>query len=65
MESLEAPSTAWTAACPVEDRVVGLRALLGIPEDDVPFAVIPVGWPVGKSKTADRSKPERIHRERW
>lgn len=55
----------WTAAYPLADRMEGLRALFGIPEDVIPFAVIPMGWPEGEFKSVDRFKAERIHRGVW
>jgi nitroreductase len=55
----------WLGVHPLEERERGLRALLGIPEEVVPFAVVPVGHPVevkGPSARFDRS---RVHTERW
>lgn len=57
--------TVWTGVYPVEERMAGCRRLLEIPEQILPFALIPVGWPKGDFQTADRFKPERIHREQW
>ena len=55
----------WLGVHPLEERVAGLRALLGIPEDVTPFALVPVGWPAEDKEPADRYEEWRIHRDRW
>ena len=55
----------WLGVHPLEERVAGLRALLGVPEGVVPFAVVAVGRPAESKRPADRYKPEHVRRERW
>ncbi len=55
----------WLGVHPLDERVLGLRRLLGIPDDVIPFAVVPVGHPAESKEPADRYDPERVHRERW
>ena len=55
----------WLGVHPLEERVTGLRRLLGIPDDVTPFAVVPVGHPVEKKAPSDRFDPGRVHHERW
>jgi nitroreductase len=55
----------WLGVHPLEEREEGLRALLGIPGDVVPFAVVPVGYPVEAKGPSDRYDPARVHVERW
>ncbi len=55
----------WLGVYPLEERVTGLRGLLGVPDDVTPFAVVPVGHPVDRKQPADRYQPEHVHRERW
>ena len=57
--------TVWAGIYPVPDRMAGFRSLLAIPEHIYPFALIPIGWPAGDFQTADRFKPELIHRQTW
>ncbi|MCL1980755.1 MAG: nitroreductase family protein [Proteobacteria bacterium] len=57
--------TVWVGVYPLEERMNGFRQLLTIPEDVFPFALIPVGWPAGPFHAVNRSKPERVHRQRW
>ncbi len=55
----------WLGVYPREDRVRGLRSLLGIPETVVPFALLPFGRPAETKKPEDRFEQDRIRRERW
>ncbi len=55
----------WLGVHPLSERVVALRALLGIPESIVPFAVVPVGWPAERKAPSDRFDAGRVHRDRW
>ncbi len=57
--------TVWAGVYPAEDRMVGFRRLLAIPEDIYPFALVPLGWPTGDFPSAERFKPELIHRDIW
>lgn len=56
----------WVGVYPREERVVGFRKLLNIPEHVVPFAVIPVGRPAEqKPPRPDRYNETRIHTNAW
>lgn len=55
----------WLGVYPLEDRVKGLRKLLGIPEHVFPFAIIPVGYPAEGKPPAERYSDSRVHRDRW
>jgi len=55
----------WTALYPMEDRVSGMRKLLGLPEQIIPLSLIPLGYPDEQPGRADRFDPVRVHRERW
>jgi nitroreductase len=55
----------WTAVHPMEDRVRGMRRLLGLPGFVVPLALVPVGFPADSPGPADRFNGARIHRDRW
>ncbi len=57
--------TVWLGVYPRQERVDGLRQLLGVPEQVVPFALIPVGYPAEHKPPAQRYLAERVHRERW
>ncbi len=55
----------WLGFYPLPERVEALRGLLGIPEDVVPFSVVPVGYPAEHPARVDRFDPQRIHSDRW
>ena len=55
----------WLGIYPIEERVKGLRRVLGLPEDIVPFALVPFGHPGEKRKVQDRYDPGRVHRDGW
>jgi nitroreductase len=55
----------WCGAHPRPEREAGLRQLLGIPQNVVPFAVIAVGAPAEEKGPADYYDPARVHREGW
>lgn len=55
----------WVGIYPVEERIRGLRDLLGIPEHVVPLSMVALGYPAEEKKPAARFRPERIHKDRW
>jgi len=55
----------WLGMYPIEERVKGLRRLVGVPEEVIPFSLIPFGHPAEERKLIDRFDPERTHREKW
>ncbi|MBD3363500.1 nitroreductase family protein [Candidatus Dojkabacteria bacterium] len=55
----------WTASYPWEDRMQGFRKLCDIPEDIIPFALIPVGYPDEEKGKDDRFDPEKVHENKW
>ena len=55
----------WLGGYPREDRVSGVRRLLGLPEHVVPMALVPVGHPGETKPPAGRYQESRVHRDRW
>jgi nitroreductase len=55
----------WLGIHPLQERVEGVRALLGIPAGVVPFALVPFGWPAERKEPSDRFDAARVHTERW
>ncbi|MBI5848297.1 MAG: nitroreductase family protein [Nitrospirae bacterium] len=56
----------WVGVYPREDRVTGFRKLFGIPEQVIPFALIPIGHPAEeKPPRSDRYNQSRIHNNTW
>ncbi|MCU0587915.1 MAG: nitroreductase family protein [Syntrophobacteraceae bacterium] len=55
----------WTGFYPMEERVTGMRKLLGLPEHVIPLALVPLGHPDQPSGRQDRFRKDRIHRNGW
>jgi nitroreductase len=55
----------WLGVYPREDRVKGLRKLLGIPEQVVPFSLIALGYKAEEKGFDNRYDAGRVHQDRW
>ena len=55
----------WLAVYPIEERVAGLRKLLGLPDHLVPLNVVSVGRPAEPLRSASRYDPARVTRNRF
>ncbi len=55
----------WLGVYPVEDRVIGIRKLLNMPDNIIPFSLISIGYPAEQKPPANRYDSSRIHYDRW
>ena len=55
----------WLGVYPFEERVTGVRKLLGLPDHVITLVIILVGYPAEKKPPANRFKMERVHRDKW
>ncbi len=55
----------WCGVYPTEERVIAFRRLLGIPEEIIPFSLVPLGYPAEKKEPANRYNEERVHYNKW
>ena len=55
----------WTGVYPTEDRVENLRKLLNLPQNIVPFSLIPLGYPAEEKLRTDRYDKSRVHHNGW
>jgi nitroreductase len=55
----------WLGVYPREDRVAGLKKLLGIPENFIPLAVISIGYPAESKEASQRYDEKKIHINKW
>lgn len=55
----------WLGVYPVEDRVNGIRKLLDMPNNVIPFSLISIGHPAEQKPPANRYNSSRIHYDRW
>ena len=54
----------WTCLYPHRDRMDATRRVLGVPDNLVPFNLIPVGYPLSSHEPMDKWHPERVHRNK-
>ena len=57
--------TVWLGVFPIEERVGGLRRLLGLPDNIIPLSIIALGHPGETKPPANRFNAERVHRNKW
>lgn len=55
----------WLGVYPDSGRMEGLRELLGIPDNIIPFSLIAFGHFEGSVSVQDRFDPEKIHINIW
>lgn len=55
----------WLGVYPRQERVAGMRDLFNIPEQVIPFALIPVGYPAEHKDAENRYREDRVHLDRW
>jgi len=55
----------WTGIYPIKERVEGFRKLLGLPENVVPFCLVPLGYPAKQAPQVDRFQRDRVHHNGW
>ncbi len=55
----------WCAIYPYEDRIRGFRQQFKIPENIIPMAIIPIGYPKKRPTSGHEFKKDRIHRNFW
>lgn len=55
----------WIALYPHENRIFAVREVVELPENIVPFSIIPIGYPAEKKPRQNRFDPDRIHFDKW
>jgi nitroreductase len=57
----------WLGVAPEEDRIEYVRGIFDLPDNVVPFCIIPVGYPEeGRgNRELDRFEASRIHRDKY
>lgn len=55
----------WMAVAPFEDRMNYVTEIFDLPENILPYSVIPVGYPEEENKFIDRYDDNKVHYERW
>ena len=55
----------WVGIYPVEERILALRDILGIPGHVTPLCMVSIGYPAEEKGPSNRFRPERVHQGRW
>lgn len=55
----------WCGVYPSEDRVLNIKKLLRLPEQIVPFSLVPLGFPAETKHADDRFDSSRVHDNKW
>jgi len=55
----------WVGIYPRENRINNFKELFALPENVIPFSLIPLGYPAEKKSPADRFNESRIHKNEW
>lgn len=55
----------WTCLYPHEERISPVKAILNIPDNLIPFNLIPIGYPKKEHTPLNKWHPDRIHHNRF
>lgn len=55
----------WTACYPFPNTMAPVRKTLALPDNVIPYAIIPIGHPAGNNSPKDKWDTTRIHIDRW
>ena len=55
----------WTACYPFANTMAPVRKTLELPDNVVPYAVVPIGYPSTENTPKDKWDPARLHYGKW
>lgn len=55
----------WCGGYPSSGRVSVISDLLGLPDEIVPLAIVPVGVPAADAQPKDKWDPSKVHYDKW
>ena len=55
----------WLGVYPTEERVEGVRNLLGLPDYVMPLSMVSIGHPAEQPPVVDRFHASYVHHDRW
>ena len=55
----------WTGVYPYEERVAAVKSALGLPEEIIPLALVPIGHSKGDPQPKDKFNKDNIHYNGW
>lgn len=54
----------WTCIYPHDERMAPVRTILHLPDNFIPFNLIPIGYPEKEHAPMEKWHPERVHQNR-
>ena len=55
----------WLGVYPIKERMEFIKKLFDLPDNIIPFSVIPIGYTERENKFVDRFNEEKIHYNKW
>lgn len=56
----------WLGVSPVEERVNYIKEIFDLPDNIVPFSLVPIGYPrEEKNRYINRFNPHKVHYDKW
>ncbi|MCD7962942.1 MAG: nitroreductase family protein [Rikenellaceae bacterium] len=55
----------WTGVYPSEDRVELVKSALSLPDNVIPLALVPVGYPSGENSPKDKYDENKVRYNKW
>ena len=55
----------WLGIYPIEERIKAMQKLLGLPDEVIPFSLIPIGYPDEEKSLENRYNVSRVHYNKW
>jgi nitroreductase len=55
----------WVGVYPIEDRINGMKELLGLPQEIIPVCIVAIGYPAEKTPFESRYQSSRVRYNRW
>jgi len=55
----------WLGVYPIEERLKGFQKMFDMPEDIIPFSLIPIGFPAEQKPKENRYNVSRVHYNKW
>jgi nitroreductase len=55
----------WLGVEPDEEKIIGTKELLGVPDNVMPLSIVSLGYPLEKKTSRENYNEERVHRNHW
>lgn len=55
----------WLGVAPVEDRMNAVKEIFDLPDNILPYSVVPIGYPETEQKFVDRYDADKVHYDKY